>query len=271
MAENPRRPWLAALLSLLLAGLGHLYAGRFRRAAAFFGGEIAAIVAGLLVLVSWPAAPWNLVAGNGVLLGWRVVAGTDAFRCAARTTVPSGRPAWVRWPAYLAVYGIVLYGAARALKATAFEAFRLPTGAMSDTLLPGDRFVATKWDAGSPERGEIVLFRGPGGVNYVFRVVGRPGERVEVREGRAFVDGEPLDEPFLRLDGRDAGAFGPAVVPPGCYFVLGDRRHHSWDSRAEGMGFVREDAIFARPRAVFWSRDPETDEMRWDRLGRPVR
>ena len=271
MQPAPRKPWLAALLSLPLAGLGHLYAGSPRRAAAFFGGELVATLVGLFLLVSWPVAPWNMVLGTAVLFGWQLLAAMNAFRYTARQPACAGRSAWIRWPAYAVIYMAAHYGPALTLRATAFEAFRVPTRSMSDTLMPGDRLLATKWNVGSPERGELVVFRMPGRKPWVKRVIGLPGDRVEVRKGIASVNGEPLAEPYALHDGTHLGDYGPTVVPPESYFVLGDNRDRAKDSRWEDVGFVREDQIFARPRAIFWSVDPATAEIRWNRLGRPLR
>jgi signal peptidase I len=271
MHPNRRKPWLAALLSLPLAGLGHLYAGSPRRAVAFFSGELVTTLVWLFLVVSWPFAPWNMIVGAAVTQGWNLVSAVSAYRYTAREPARTGRPAWIRWPAYAVVYIAAHYGPALALRATAFEAFVIPTRSMSDTLIPGDRLLATKWTVGSPERGQLVVFRMPAGKPWVKRVIGLPGDRVEVRAGIAFVNGEPLAEPYVRLDGTDRGGYGPTVVPPASFFVLGDNRNLAKDSRVEEVGFVREGQIFARPRAIFWSVDPATFEIRWDRLGRPLR
>ena len=271
MQPARRKPWLAALLSLALAGLGHLYAGSPRRAAAFFGGELVTTLVWLFLLVSWPFAPWNMIAGVAALLGWQLLAAVNAFRYTARQPARAGRPAWIRWPAYAVVYMAAHYGPALALRATALEAFRMPTRSMSDTLIPGDRLLATKWNVGSPKRGELVVFRMPSGKKWVKRVIGLPGDRVEVRAGIASVNGEPLAEPYVRHDGTHLGDYGPTVVPSASYFVLGDNRNNSKDSRMEEVGFVREGQIYARPRAIFWSVDPATADIRWNRLGRPLR
>jgi signal peptidase I len=162
------------------------------------------------------------------------------------------------------------FAPALTLRATVFEAFRVPMASMADTIIPGDRMLATKWNLGSPERGELVVFRTPSGVNFVKRVIGLPGDRVEVKDGIAHVNGVRLEEPYVLLEGSDPGGFGAFEVPAGSYFVLGDNRHRSKDSRVDEIGFVPADRIVARPRAIFFSQNPDTGEVRWDRLGRPL-
>ncbi|MHC4940546.1 MAG: signal peptidase I [Planctomycetota bacterium] len=270
MEGTRRKPWLAALLSLLLAGLGHLYAGSVRRSGFFFLAEQVAMVAGLLLLSFWPAAPWNFVALNCLVFGWRIVAAADIARYAARAEPCAGRSAWIRWPVYAVVLVVGILGPALALRATLFEAFRVPQASMAATLVPGDRFITTKWSITSPKRGEIVVFRASEGVKFVKRVIGLPGDRVEVRGGMAFVNGERLEEPYVLLEGSDPGEFGPYEVPAGRYFLLGDNRNRSKDSRADEIGFVPADRIVARGRTIFFSQDPTTREIRWGRFGRPL-
>ena len=271
MQPTRRKPWLAALLSLPLAGLGHLYAGRWRRAGVFFGGELVATFTCLLLLSYWTVAPWNIAVGLAVFHGWRVLAAVDAYRGTAQATACVGRSAWIRWPVYAAVLLLGHFAPALTLRATVFEAFRVPAASMADTIIPGDLMLATKWNIGSPERGELVVFLTPSGVNFVKRVVGLPGDRIEVRDGVASVNGKPLAEPYVRREGADPGAYGPVEVPAACYFVLGDNRNRSKDSRVDEIGFVPSDRIVARPRAIFYSADPATGYIRWDRVGRPLR
>jgi len=271
MQPARRKRSLAALLSLVLAGLGHLYGGSPRRAAAFYGGEFIATLVWLFLLAFWQSAPWNMVAGATVFWGWRCVAATNAFRCVGRNPARRGRSVWIRWPAYAVVGIAAYYGPALALRATAFEAFTIPARSMADTLIPGDRMLATKWDVGSPERGELVVFRRPTGKPWVKRVVGLPGDRVEVRDGMVRVNGNSLAEPYVLHDGGNSRDHGPIVVPLDSYFVLGDNRNRSMDSRFEKVGFVHKRDIFARPRAIFWSVDPASFDIRWHRVGRPLR
>jgi len=135
----------------------------------------------------------------------------------------------------------------------------IPSGSMLPTLQLGDRLVVEKishywrdW-----QRGDIVVFAPPPalvslGYNpdnvLIKRVVALPGETVEVKEGRAWVNGAPLAEPY----GATLAEYtwGPAVVPPGCVFVLGDNRNASNDSHV--WGFLDERLILGRAWVRFW-------------------
>ncbi len=110
---------------------------------------------------------------------------------------------------------------------------RVPTGSMKPTILEGDRVIGLRfayWFS-EPERGDIVIFRFPDDESqlYVKRIVGMPGEQVEIHDGNVYVDGEKLYGPAGGQDTR--GSYGPYEVPEGHYFAMGDNRNDSWDSR----------------------------------------
>jgi len=136
------------------------------------------------------------------------------------------------------------------LRGFVFQHSEIPSGSMEDTVLPGDyilvnRFLyaPTSFDLERAllplrpvERGDLVVFRHPiePERDYIKRVIGLPGETVEMRGGYVFVDGVPLDEPYLDPLYRAPDAFPPRRVPDDEYFLLGDHRNDSADSRVWG-------------------------------------
>ena len=129
---------------------------------------------------------------------------------------------------------------------------RVPTGSMIPTIEIKDRIIGNRlaYNKKSPARGDVIIFYFPDDETqkYVKRVIGLPGETVEIIDGKVFIDGELLDESAY-LTVTPYGNDGPYTVPEGCYFVMGDNRNHSWDSRRWTNTYVSEDKIIAK--AIF--------------------
>jgi signal peptidase I len=132
------------------------------------------------------------------------------------------------------------------------EAFVVRGPSMDPTLTDGDRLLI--WKATRAfKRGDLVVFAHPhdGSRALVKRVVAVPGEKVELRAGRVFVDDRELGETYLRDEARSPSiARPPETVPPGCYYVLGDNRMNSQDSR--NFGPIEDDRIVGRALFVAW-------------------
>lgn len=141
-----------------------------------------------------------------------------------------------------------------------FAPFIVDGESMAPTLHSGERLIVTKivylW--GEPQRGDIVVFHATQTRDYIKRVIGLPGETVEIRDDRLYINGEEVPEPYLeeyRRKTQEAGLkltedYGPETVPEGAYFVLGDNRRNSQDSRMIGM--IPKDQIVGRADMVFW-------------------
>jgi signal peptidase I len=203
------------------------------------------------------------------------------------------------------------------IKTFFFEAFQIASGSMTRTLLTGDFLFVNKLLYGAqipgtsarlpgfrePRRSDVIVFAYPRDPNqdYVKRVIGTPGDTVEMRNGRVRVNGAPLIEPYVQRidpandvmnaefewqrpyyltdsfqDRRDyhpsRDTWGPLVVPADKYFVLGDNRDDSSDSRY--WGFVDATAVKGRTLLVYFSYDrdahdalPWLTDIRWSRLG----
>ncbi len=129
----------------------------------------------------------------------------------------------------------------------------IPSGSMENTIRPGDRVIGSRLSYlyHGPERGDVVIFRFPDDESQVFikRVVGLPGETLRIVDGRVYMnDSEtPLKEIYLKEAPR--GNSGPFKVPEDSYFVMGDNRNHSHDSRYWENHYVKKEEILAK--AVF--------------------
>lgn len=159
-----------------------------------------------------------------------------------------------------------------------FQAFKIPTGSMEDNLKIGDHIIVNKFIYGPGNgmgllplrdirRGDIIVFRYPlqPDTDFVKRVIGMPGDVVEVRDKKVSVNGRELVEPYVIHDDpqiyplqpalpepyRSRDQFGPYAVPPGQYFAMGDNRDRSSDSRY--WGTVPRSMIKGRAFMVYWS------------------
>ena len=126
----------------------------------------------------------------------------------------------------------------------------VPTGSMENTIMAGDRILAlrTSYWFDEPKAGDIAVFRYPddptGNTLYVKRVIGTEGDVVEVADGAVYVNGEMLTEDYIAETTQ--GDFGPYLVPEGSYFMMGDNRNHSLDSRFWENKFVPKDEILGK-------------------------
>lgn len=176
------------------------------------------------------------------------------------------------------------------------QAFKIPSQSMEPTLLVGDHLLVNKfvfegrgawYEKFLPyrpvRRGDIIVFKFPfdDHPHYVKRVIGLPGDRLRIINQRVYINGQPIEEPYVVHDPLGADSFGDdfpptsryfiesglrpewatrlfdyvdrssLVIPPNRYFVMGDNRDRSWDSRY--WGFVNRDAIMGRPLIIYWS------------------
>ncbi|MEW6268392.1 MAG: signal peptidase I [Thermodesulfobacteriota bacterium] len=169
------------------------------------------------------------------------------------------------------------------------QAFKIPSGSMLPTLQIGDHLLVNKLLYGiripvygtrllgyfEPERGDIIVFVYPEDreKDFIKRVVGVPGDEIEIRNKRLYRNGEPVgEEPYAQYsEPSEAGPrdnFGPVTVPEGHVFVMGDNRDHSFDSRF--WGFVPYEDIKGKAFVIYWSWDGDDSWVRWSRIGRLV-
>ena len=196
----------------------------------------------------------------------------------------------------------------------AVEAFKIPSGSMIPTLTIGDHLLVNKFVYGpripftdvriftwkEPKRGEIIVFRYPENEskNFIKRVVGLPGDKLELRKGKLYINNQAallvelgasenkdkdaglasfnnpkvFDEQFgaaryriQYLRDQSDYNFGPVLVPKDSVFVMGDNRDNSQDSRV--WGFVRQNKILGRALIIYWSWDGDDRWVRWERIG----
>jgi signal peptidase I len=179
------------------------------------------------------------------------------------------------------------------------QAFKIPTGSMEPNLLIGDHLLVNKFvfaptlsgaerallPSADIRRGDIVVFKYPEDPerDFIKRVIGLPGESIELRDRRILVNGRAIEEPYAHYLPRPQGfvggeaasddvrvRYGPVVVPAGSVFVMGDNRDNSQDSRY--WGFLPKDNIKGKALMIYWSFDSSEGglnlftQTRWARL-----
>lgn len=298
---------VAALLSLLTPGLGHLYAGELRTALGL-GVLVTPVAASLFLLdvLAAPPAALFLLFAVGVLLTVVVGIPIHAVLVARRSGSTYELQRFNRPYVYLAFFllvGLVWQRGSYLLwKAYVAEAFRIPSTAGEPTLLVGDRIYGVKFPASARHPGldSLVVFRSleQSGLQVIKRAVGLPGDTISMRDGLLYRNGLQLNEPYARrheqpvgsddryvsqmrawqvahLVGRDSAGYapstrdwGPIAVPPNSFFALGDNRDESYDSRF--YGFVPLRNVSARPRLIYFSYD-RSSGIRWERVAQRIR
>ena len=175
------------------------------------------------------------------------------------------------------------------------QAFKIPTGSMENNLLIGDHLLVNKFvfgptttglervllPMGTIHRGDVIVFKYPEEPerDFIKRVIGLPGETIEMKAKKIYINGEPLDEPYVHfleppsnetsihevtsVDVRER--YGPVTVPPDQYFVMGDNRDNSQDSRY--WGFLQRDYVKGKALIIYWSFEAERADYETEGAG----
>ena len=178
------------------------------------------------------------------------------------------------------------------------QAFKIPTGSMEENLLIGDHLLVNKFVFGQTasgleqsllpittiERGDVIVFKFPVEPerDFIKRVIGLPGETVEVRDRKIFINGTPIDDPHAHYllpasspDYHEVTSFdvreryGPVTVPANHYFMMGDNRDNSQDSRY--WGFLPRDLVKGKALVIYWSYEAEREEIEDASAGATIR
>ena len=202
-----------------------------------------------------------------------------------------------RWQVILKEYAealIIAFVLAMIIRAFFIQAFRIPSGSMLETLQIGDHLLVSKIVYGvkvpftdkvlvrfsDPGRRDIIVFEYPvdPSKDFIKRIIGVPGDTIEIRDKEVYVNGEKLDEPYARhtdphiIPGQRDNK-GPFTVPADNYFCMGDNRDESHDSRF--WGFVDRGKIKGKAWIIYWSWPQFSlgglTDIRWGRIGNVIR
>ncbi len=172
------------------------------------------------------------------------------------------------------------------------QAFKIPSGSMEDTLAVGDHILVNKFIYGTkipltdkeilkirdPKRGDVIVFEYPEdpSKDFIKRVIGTPGDEVQVKDKRVYVNGKLYENPHevhkekgtIPKEANPRDFFGPVKVPANSYFVMGDNRDRSYDSRF--WGFVKRSQIKGLAFIKYWSWNSEKFNVRWSNIGKLI-
>jgi signal peptidase I len=196
-----------------------------------------------------------------------------------------------RWQSLLKEYVEALAVAvilALVIRSSVVQAFKIPSGSMLETLQIGDHLLVNKFLYGfklpftekvilpvsDPAFQDIIVFEFPEdpSKDFIKRVIGLPGDTIEIKNKVLFRNGLKIDEPYVQFKHPDADpereSMHPITVPKDKYFCMGDNRDESYDSRR--WGYVDRSKIKGKAWRIYWSWDDSPIKIRWSRIGRLV-
>ena len=166
--------------------------------------------------------------------------------------------------------------------------YKIPASSLLPTIMAGDWIVTLKfWSKENIKRRDLIVFPYPPepSIDYIKRVIGLPGEKLEITKDQVFINGEPLDEPYAYFEPKEktsredqgltdlqpVSRYGPVVVPKGKLFVMGDNRYNSADSRY--WGFVELVTVKSKAWFIYWSQNPDNvtfEGINFDRIFKKI-
>ncbi len=234
LRKQSKDPWLAVFLSQILPGIGHAYIGKWFK--------------GVFLLI------FSLVPFLGLII--RPFAAYYAYRGALVRRKKSQKTIQIIC-VLLLIFPLLNAVTAFSIRTFIAEARYIPAASMMPTLQINDRLIIDKWSYNFklPRRGDIVVFRPTEELEkqnfhdaFIKRIIGIPGDKVEVKGGRVYINEQPLQENYIEEEPQYI--WGPVTVPANSYLVLGDNRNNSYDSHY--WGFVPREKIIGKATKRFW-------------------
>ena len=269
-----RRWWLAGLLSYILPGLGQVYNGQPLKG--LFFNFIFTLWGGIVFTLTFYAVKQDMTGFKIALLSLALLISLAAQFYVIIESILTARKKdleyqpkfYNKWYIYLAVIAITLMidqSVATAIKDNVIKPYKIASGSMEPSLLVGDFILSNQiyFSTHNPERGDIILFKYPVDekMDFIKRIIGVPGDMVEIRDKQVLINGEKIIEPYVQHTDSTIFSqfesvrdnFGPFHVSPNCYFVMGDDRDTSLDSRH--WGTVKRHQIKGKLSFIYFSMD----------------
>lgn len=297
-ANKIRKPWIAGVLSLVIPGGGQIYNGNLR--AGFLVPFLVCLIGynKLTDIALWGLGWFAFIAITQIAIYIAVfIHAVCGARNAASVRVSRGYHYFLLVGLYLVLSAPIVFFSEKV------KTFHIPAASMVPSVFDGDYVVTdlSAFELDRPRPGDLAIFQYPRdpSISYIKRVIAGPGETVEIKNKVLYIDGKKIENIFVpktegvklvsdkdvekfleafqeELNGRKYTVlynpiskfnsdFGPVKVPENEYFVLGDNRDMSSDSRI--WGFVPKENFISKPVYIFFSKEPNTFRIRWERLG----
>jgi signal peptidase I len=264
------RPVVALLLSLIAPGLGQLYNGKLKRGIILF--LLFEFLFILLYVFSGLCFKFYgfilFLAFDFTFLGFYIYVLLNAFRGINPLRVTVRKP-YHRWYFYVAISaGVILLNEFILTPILPdikrFKVYKFPSISMQPALLVGDRLVVDRemYKKDKPKRGDVIISEYPKdpSKDYLKRVIGLEGEKVEIVDNKVYIDDKLIDDSWGYYESseqtkflKELGNFGPVVVPKDSLFLLGDNRQNSLDSRI--FGFVDLTKVKGKALYIYWAKN----------------
>lgn len=288
MEIKKRNPLAAVAFSIISPGLGQIYNGQFKK------GIIYAIITILILIFYYIMGVYfiGFIISLFILICWCLFIIFDSLITSSRIKYIELNEynKWYIYLFFIVAITFTSFTAETLLKG--ITSYSIPARSMQQTFLKGDYLISNNFAYGwktpfsnkgwllidKPHRGDVAVFIFPPDPSkeYIKRVIGLPGDRVQIIDKQVFINGQLLETPqavfrdtaIIPSSKTTRDNFGPVTVPPDSYFVLGDNRDQSYDSRF--WGFVPLDLIRGKALYVYFSWDKENSRIRWERIGLAV-
>jgi len=253
-----RKPILALILSLLTPGLGQIYNRQLKKGVSYLIGFYLVYILCSFLLLTFYGMIFYLM----VTVGFFFFIVIDAFRGAIKVKAIELK-SYNKWYIYLIIFLLSNVAVLPLLQWTVrnniARAYKIPSSGMSPALLVGDRLIADMrgYKSQKPQRGDIIIFEFPKdpSKDFIKRVIGTEGEKVEIIRNKIYINDQLMDDPWghFTMPRSSIEDYGPVRVPEGSLFVMGDNRDNSQDSRF--FGFVKVEKVRGKALYLYWAKD----------------
>lgn len=283
--KKPRKWWLAGLLSFFVPGLGQAYNGEATKGLFYYfllsiwGGLVFSLLYEILKHPTTHASLAALLLLVFITFAAYLFIIFESIRRAKRIGADPVLKPYNHWWIYLIVILVVTgvdQSVSFAVRDNILKAYRIPTASMQPAIQVGDHLLCNQlyYRYHNPKRGDLIIFKVPADNNkeYIKRIVGLPGDEIKLEGNALFINGRKMEEPYAdyepsaNFSGFVRENFGPYIVPEDEYFVLGDNRFNSKDSRH--IGTVKRHNIQGKAIFIYFSWDKHFP--RFSRIGKII-